>query len=264
MEPIRSGRSTALPAHPGRREPPVFIGGVGMDAVAHSGRWEATRHAGAGRGAALGPQASGTDLGMRNITPLNPGGAPLQRALLVINLILKTGRATSHLGRRRQRSPGRVSHGRRHPSGRYLPAPDRRTAQPDGRLSQTTGPISGWSNRLVRRQTGRHPVNRPAPRPRRPRTRESQHHEGPAVGEGQPPSPLAIGLGRAQSRGGTQGAVHRARPADPTGRDAPGGVVQARQGLGARCAPRPVTPRHLQARQGLGAGLSMDRDAPAL
>lgn len=159
-------------------------------------RRETTRHAGADRGAALGPQASRTDLDMRNITLLNPGDTPLQRALLVINLILKTGRATSQLGRRRQRSPGRVSHGRRHPSGRYLPAPDRRTAQPDGRLSQTTGPISGWSNRLVRRQTGRHPVNRPAPRPHRPRTRESQHHEGPAVGEGQPPSPLAQGPGR--------------------------------------------------------------------
>ena len=77
MEPIRSGRSTALPAHPGRREPPVFIGGVGVDAVAHSGRWEATRHAGADRGAALGPQVSGTDLDMRNITRLNPSDTPL-------------------------------------------------------------------------------------------------------------------------------------------------------------------------------------------
>jgi len=40
-------------------------------------RRETTRHAGADRGAALGPQVSGTDLDMRDITRLNPSDTPL-------------------------------------------------------------------------------------------------------------------------------------------------------------------------------------------
>lgn len=122
MEPIRSGRSTALPAHPGRRE--------------------TTRHAGADRGAALGPQASGTDPSMRNITPLNPGDAPFQHALLVINLISKIGFEVPGLAQgARPASWDGVASGPRAESATadVIRLADTSRPRTDGRLSQTDG-----------------------------------------------------------------------------------------------------------------------------
>ena len=180
----------------------------------------------------------------------------------MINLIPKTGRATSQLGRRRQRSLGRGGHGRRHPSGRYLPAPDRRTAQPDDwaneRMVQSVSPAANGppsreptspASSPFPHAKGPSPPLTGTPISRRPRTREGQpsarHHrgrvyplfpltQGPVVGmrpqaRPGPARPCAQGPGRAQSRYRAQGRGQQ----DPTRTgDAPGGVVQTRQGLG--------------------------------
>lgn len=105
-------------------------------------RRETTRHAGADRGAALGPQVSGTDPSMRNITPLNPGDAPFQHALLVINLISKIGFEVPGLAQgARPASWDGVASGPRAESATadVIRLADTSRPRTDGRLSQTDG-----------------------------------------------------------------------------------------------------------------------------